>query len=183
MPARALPRQIHLSSSHLSILPLKTSGNDAFYRHPRDVDENLFVNISSPSSSKYESVADLGSPDAAAAALLKTYTNELMSTRLGVKRTGSVTAASQRTGPDGRLYYDITLRQRSVASRQQLAVSGVDVAAGLEVEWDRVYRTVLGVAGKRLYELRLQAPVSVWEAEEAGLEEVAASFRCKEVDL
>jgi hypothetical protein len=147
------------------------------------VDENLFVNISSPSSSKYETVADLGSPEAAAGMLLKTYTGEFMSTRLGVKRTGSVTAASQRTGPDGRLYYDITLRQRSVASRQQLAVAGVDVTAGLEVEWDRVYRTVLGVAGRRLYEFRLQAPISVWEAEREGLEAVAGSFRCKEVDL
>jgi hypothetical protein len=163
--------------------PFQTSGNDAFFRHPRDVDENLFVNISSPSSSKYESVADLGSPADAAAALLKTYTGELMSTRLGVKRSGSVTDASQRTGPDGRLYYDITLRQQSVASRSQLAVSGAAVTAGLEVEWDRVYRAVLGVAGKRLYEFRLQAPVAVWEKEAAGLEEVAASFRCQEVDL
>jgi hypothetical protein len=63
------------------------------------------------------------------------------------------------------------------------AVAGVDVTAGLEVEWDRVYRTVLGVAGKRLYEMRLQAPISVWEAEQEGLEAVAGSFRCKEVDL
>jgi hypothetical protein len=161
----------------------QTSGNDAFYRSPRDVDENLFVNVSSPSSSRYASVADLGSPDDAARALLKTYTGELMSTRLGVRREGSVVGAAQRTGPDGRLYYDITLRQRSVASRAQLAVSGADVTAGLEVEWERVYRAVLGVAGKRLYEFRLQAPAASWEAESAGLEGIAASFRCKEVEV
>lgn len=30
-----------------------------------------------------------------------------MSTRLGVKRTSEVVAASSRTGADGRLYYDV----------------------------------------------------------------------------
>jgi hypothetical protein len=172
-----------LSLSLSLSLSTQTSGSDAFYRSPRDVDENLFVNVSSPSSSRYASVADLGSPEDAAEALLTTYTAELMSTRLGVKRDGSVVAATQRTGPDGSLYYDITLRQRSVASRAQLAVSGVDVTNGLEVEWERVYRVVLGVAGKRLYELRLQAPLVSWEAERDGLEAIAASFRCKEVDV
>lgn len=46
---------------------LQTSGNDVFYRNPFNVEENLFVNVSSPSSSKYASVADLGSPSEAAA--------------------------------------------------------------------------------------------------------------------
>ena len=51
------------------------------------------------------------------------YLEEFMSTRLGVKRTAEVVAASQRTGADGQLYYDIQTRVRSYASRNQLAVS------------------------------------------------------------
>lgn len=31
----------------------QTSGNDVFYRNPFNLDENVFVNITSPSSSKY----------------------------------------------------------------------------------------------------------------------------------
>lgn len=30
-----------------------------------------------------------------------------MSTRLGVRRTGEIVSAAERTGPDGKLYYDI----------------------------------------------------------------------------
>lgn len=45
---------------------LQTSGNDVFYRNPFNIEENLFVDVSSPSSSKYESVEDLGSPQEAA---------------------------------------------------------------------------------------------------------------------
>lgn len=47
------------------LLP-QTSGNDVFYRNPFNVEENLFVNVSSPSSSKFQSVSDLGSPEEAA---------------------------------------------------------------------------------------------------------------------
>ena len=46
--------------------PPQTSGNDVFYRNPYNVNENLFVDISSPSSSRYGSVAALGPPEAAA---------------------------------------------------------------------------------------------------------------------
>ena len=35
------------------------------------------------------------------------YLEELMSTRLGVKRNGEVVEADQRVGPDGKEYYDI----------------------------------------------------------------------------
>jgi hypothetical protein len=57
---------VSLSSCSAARL-LQTSGNDVFYRNPFDVSENLFVNVSSPSSSKYETVADFGgSPEAAA---------------------------------------------------------------------------------------------------------------------
>ena len=35
------------------------------------------------------------------------YLEELMSTRIGVKRSGEVVSATERTGPDGKKYYDI----------------------------------------------------------------------------
>lgn len=61
--------------THLLCTPpahlLQTSGNDVFYRNPFNVEENLFVDVSSPSSSKYDSVADLGSPEDAAARTLE----------------------------------------------------------------------------------------------------------------
>ncbi len=41
-----------LSFDCLCALRRQTSGNDVFYRNPYNVEENLFVNISSPSSSK-----------------------------------------------------------------------------------------------------------------------------------
>jgi hypothetical protein len=61
-----------------------TSGNDVFLRNPFNIEENLFVDISSPSSSRYAGVSDLGSPEDAAKALLDQYLNkEFMSTRIG----------------------------------------------------------------------------------------------------
>jgi hypothetical protein len=122
-----------------------------------DVEENLFVTISSPSTSRYASVADLGPPASAAAAILAQYLTEFASTRLGVKRTGAVVSAGARTADDGREYYDVALEIKSVASRNQLAVTQAGVDAGTEVEWARVFRTVVGVAGGRRYEMRLQA--------------------------
>ena len=65
-PATACPqplRPAHSQPLHPPALAHpQTSGNDVQYRNPFNVEENLFVNVSSPSSSKYESVADLGSP-------------------------------------------------------------------------------------------------------------------------
>ena len=155
-----------------------------------------------------------------------------MSTRLGVRRTTEVAAAGERTGPDGRLYYDIQTRVgsgrrggwggwgggeavaacggglrgvhgmaqrvsaavpptphpapshllldalppsfppslppslparqvKSFASRNQLAVTQAEIEEGVVLEWDRRYIAVLGVAGKRLYEFRLQVCVCV----------------------
>ena len=42
------------------IRSLQTSGNEIFYRNPYDVNECLFVNMSSPSSSKYTSLKIIG---------------------------------------------------------------------------------------------------------------------------
>jgi len=70
--------------------PVTTSGNDVFLRNPFNIEENLFVDISSPSSSRYNSVEDLGTPEAAAKALLDQYLNkEFMSTRIGAERMRS----------------------------------------------------------------------------------------------
>ena len=56
------------------------------------------------------------------------------------------------------------MRIQSLASRNQLAVSQQDRTAGLEVEWDRHYITVIGAANKRLYEFRLQTATQTYDA-------------------
>ena len=190
-------------------IPVTTSGNDVFFRSPLDVDTNLFVDVSSPSSSRYQSVADLGTPQEASERTLRQYLTELMSTRIGVRRSGEVLSAGAReltdeelarfgdsgggsgSGAAGRLYYDVVVRMRSVASRNQLAVSKAEVDAGDELEWERDFRAVLGVAGKRLYEFRLQSPTAGSSAsasspaagrvDPAVLDAIARSFRCREV--
>jgi hypothetical protein len=91
--------------------PVTTSGNDVFLRNPFTIEENLFVDLSSPSSSRYDSVRDLGTPEEAAQKLLDRYLNqEFMSTRLGIRREGEIVKATSRTGADGREYYDIQVR-------------------------------------------------------------------------
>lgn len=75
-----------------------TSGNDVFYRNSRVADENVFVEISSPSSSQYTSVRDLGSPDKTSNKLEQQFLTEFMSTRLGVKREIEPVYARSRTG-------------------------------------------------------------------------------------
>jgi hypothetical protein len=64
-------------------------------------------------------------------------------------RTSHPMAPTPQTHP-------VQLRARSYASRNQLAVSRAEVEAGIELEWDRRYTSVLGTAGGRLYSLRLQ---------------------------
>lgn len=86
---------------------MQTSGNDIFYRNPYDVNECLFVNLSSPSSSKYKSVRSIGTPETVAEKARRQYLREMMSTRLGVKRESDVISAANRTGSDGNEYYDL----------------------------------------------------------------------------
>ncbi len=72
-------------------LAFSSSGNDVFLRNPRVIDECLFMDFSSMSSSRYTSVKDLGSAEEAAARILDQYlTREFMSTRLGIRRDGKV---------------------------------------------------------------------------------------------
>jgi hypothetical protein len=162
-------------------LPVTTSGNDVFFRNPFNAEENLFVDVSSPSSSKFESVTDLGSPETAAKTNLDQFLEEFMSTRIGVKRQGEVISAVARTGDDGLEYYDIQTRVKSYASRNQLAVTQTEIDDGIELEWDRRFLTVLGVANKRLYSWRLQTSNKVFEKDPERLLSVARSFKCKEV--
>ncbi|CAD7695197.1 unnamed protein product [Ostreobium quekettii] len=160
---------------------LQTAGNDVAFRDPVNVDKNLFVNLSSPSSSKYAVVSDLGSPQDAAQRILQQYLAEFMSTRIGVQREGDIISAEQRTGPDGKLYYDVQIRLRSYASRNPLAVTSQERDMGVELEWDRLLIAVLGVANKRLYEMRLQTNFDVSESELSKLGQTAVSFECQEV--
>lgn len=85
---------------------MQTSGNDVFYRNPYNVEENLFVNLSSPSSSKFTDVTLLGSPEEAAKRLLNQTLDEFMSTRIGSRKEADIVSFGQREA-GGRLYYDI----------------------------------------------------------------------------
>ncbi|KAJ3705646.1 hypothetical protein LUZ61_009351 [Rhynchospora tenuis] len=158
-----------------SWIQVRGAGADIFFRDPLVLDENISVEISSPSSSKYKSVEDLGSPEDAAQKVLRQYLTELMSTRLGVKRESNVLTASQRVADDGRNYYQVEVNIKSYASNNELAVMPEDRVQKLE--WDRRYLSVLGVENKRLYELRLQSPEKVFMEEERDLREVMDSFR------
>jgi hypothetical protein len=55
---------------------------------------------------------------------------------------------------------------RSYASRNQLAVSQKEIDAGAELEWERRYLTTLGVANKRLYEMRIQTSAAAFQKAE-----------------
>jgi hypothetical protein len=90
-----------------SWIQVKGAGADVFFRNPVNLDENVVVDFSSPSSSRFKSVEDLGTPEEAAQKVLKQKVVEFMSTRLGVRRESKVISANSRVGDDGRLYYDI----------------------------------------------------------------------------
>ncbi|WIA28241.1 hypothetical protein OEZ86_010796 [Tetradesmus obliquus] len=163
--------------------PVTSSGNDIFLRNPFNVDQNLFVDITSPSSSRYASVEDLGSPDAAAARLLDKYLNkEFMSTRIGIKREGEIISAASRQGDDGRLYYDLEVRMASYASRSPYVATQGEVMRDYGLEWDRRFLTTLGVANKRLYELRMQTGSDTYAQDKPVLDLIRTSFRVVEVE-
>ncbi|XP_025805397.1 psbP domain-containing protein 1, chloroplastic isoform X2 [Panicum hallii] len=158
-----------------SWIQVRGAGADIFFRDPFVLDENMSVEISSPSSSKYISVEDLGPPEKAAEKVLKQYLTEFMSTRLGVRRESNILSASSKVADDGRLYYEVEVNIKSYASNNELAVMPQDRVQSLE--WDRRYLSVLGVENKRLYELRLQTPEQVFMQEEDDLRRVMDSFR------
>jgi hypothetical protein len=156
-------------------IQVRGAGADVFFRDPVNLDENVLVDISSPSSSKFKGVQDLGSPEQAGKKVLRQYLTEFMSTRLGVRRESNIVATGSRLGDDGRLYYDVEVNVSSYANNNQLAVMPQDRVA--ELEWSRRYLSVLGVENSRLYELRLQVPEGAMEREEKDLREIMDSFR------
>ncbi|KAK6139419.1 hypothetical protein DH2020_026826 [Rehmannia glutinosa] len=160
-------------------IQVRGAGADIFFRDPFVLDENLSVDISSPSSSKYKSVEDLGSPEEAGKKVLRQYLTEFMSTRLGVRRESSILSTSSKLANDGRLYYEVEVNIKSYANNNELAVMPQDRVARLE--WDRRYLSVLGVENNRLYELRLQTPERSFTEEENELREVMDSFRVNKV--
>lgn len=128
-------------------IAVTSSGNDVFLRNPRSVEENLFVDITSPSSSRYKTVEDLGSPKDAANRLLDQYlTKEFMSTRLGIARYGEIVSASSRVADDGKTYYDIAIRMTSYGSRNAYAATRAEVLkVGPAGAWGGVSGWGLGV--------------------------------------
>ncbi|XP_072996183.1 psbP domain-containing protein 1, chloroplastic [Typha latifolia] len=158
-----------------SWIQVRGAGADVFFRDPFVLDENISVEISSPSSSRYKSVEDLGPPEVAAQKVLKQYLTEFMSTRLGVRRESNILTTSSRVADDGRVYYQVEVNIKSYASNNELAVMPQDRIPRLE--WNRRYLSVLGVENKRLYELRLQSPENVFLEEEKDLRDVMESFR------
>ncbi|KAL5580385.1 hypothetical protein UlMin_012827 [Ulmus minor] len=160
-------------------IQVRGAGADIFFRDPYVLDENVSVEMSSPSSSRYKSVEDLGPPEEAAKKVLKQYLTEFMSTRLGVRRESNILSTSSRVAEDGKTYYQVEVNIKSYASNNELAVMPQDRVPRLE--WNRRYLSVLGVENNRLYELRLQTPENVFVEEENDLRQVMESFRVNKV--
>ncbi|KAL2941698.1 PsbP domain-containing protein 1 chloroplastic [Bienertia sinuspersici] len=160
-------------------IQVKGAGADIFFRDPFVLDENLSVDISSPSSSNYKSVEDLGPPEQAGKNVMRQYLTEFMSTRLGVRRESNILSTSSKVADDGKLYYQIEVNIKSYANNNELAVMPEERLVRLE--WDRRYLAVLGVENNRLYELRLQVPENVFQEEENELRRVMDSFRVNKI--
>ena len=161
-------------------IEVRGSGNDVFFRDPSEVETNAFVAVSSPSSSAYESVEDLGSATDAAAGVLERYVGELMSTRLGVRREREILSARRRTNGDGKVYYDVEVRISSYSARNQYGLTAEDRPQTLE--WDRTLRSALGTENGKLYELRMQSPTASYEKNSKIFDVMVDSFRVFEAD-
>lgn len=160
-------------------IQVRGAGADIFFRDPFVLDENVSVEMSSPSSSRYKTVEDLGPPEEAGRKVLKQYLTEFMSTRLGVRRESNIISTTSRVADDGKLYYQVEVNIKSYANNNELAVMPQDRPVSLE--WNRRYLSVLGVENNRLYELRLQTPENVFVEEESDLRQVIDSFRVNKV--
>ena len=159
---------------------VRGSGNDVFFRDASEVETNAFVAVSSPSSSAYESVEDLGTAEDAAKRVLEQYVGELMSTRLGVRREKEILNARRRTKSDGKVYYDVEVRISSYSARNQYGLTAEDRPQTLE--WDRTLRSALGTENGKLYELRLQSPTASYEKNSKIFDVMVDSFRQFEAD-
>jgi hypothetical protein len=95
-----------------------------------------------------------------------------------------VVSAAERveTGLDcaEQIFYDVRLRIASYATKNQYGLTEADRPQTLE--WDRVLASSLGVANKRLYELRVQTAAEDAADAEPSFEIVRRSFKPFEVD-
>uniref|UniRef100_A0A7S2XH31 PsbP C-terminal domain-containing protein n=1 Tax=Lotharella oceanica TaxID=641309 RepID=A0A7S2XH31_9EUKA len=157
----------------------KTSGNDAAYENPLDFQQNLFVSISG--ATRFSSITDVGSPEEVARDIEKKILKEFMSTRIGVRRDSQIVSATPRQGKDGSVYYDVQVRVKSFASRNQLAVTAEEMEKGMEQEFDRTYVTSIGVANNRVYDLRLQTGTDALQSSKGTFDTIMASFEVSEV--
>lgn len=172
-----------------------------FFRAPLKVEQNLFVEAraslsrfiplpffsrvvlvyvfpsqaSSPSSTKFESVAQLGPPGEAGEKLIAQYLTEFQSTRLGVKRDAKLVSASTRPGPGGVTVLDAEVNVKSFANEQQYGVSAEN-RGPQKLEWDRRLFATLAVANGRLYALRMQCNEEDLASARPQFDAVRASF-------
>jgi len=152
------------------------AGDTVLFRSSFNPEVGLFVNISSPSASRYTDLESLGDPPTVAKSLTEQLLLELTSTRLGVRREAELVSAVARKGAyDDRTYYDIDVRIRSYAGTNQMAA--LPEARPTVLEWDRHFLTTLGVANRRLYELRLEVPEGATELLAGVVPVVQRSFR------
>lgn len=155
-----------------------TSGADMFYRNTLNVEQNMFVALSSKSFSKFKSLPeDFGTPQQCAEAYLQKYMGEFTSTRLGIQRNGRVVAAAQRTSAsDGdRQFYDFLINIDSYAARNQYGITSSERVQSKE--WDRYFLTTIGIQGDRLCELRLQCSKDDYEKDREELLHILHSFQ------
>lgn len=70
----------------------------------------------------------------------------------------------------------------SYASRNPYVATRGEVMKDYGIEWDRRLLTTLGVANKRLYELRLQTNSPSYAKDKPQLDLIRESFTVKEVE-
>eukprot|EP00238_Polyblepharides_amylifera_P004601 CAMPEP_0196581032 /NCGR_PEP_ID=MMETSP1081-20130531/32020_1 /TAXON_ID=36882 /ORGANISM="Pyramimonas amylifera, Strain CCMP720" /LENGTH=194 /DNA_ID=CAMNT_0041901113 /DNA_START=400 /DNA_END=984 /DNA_ORIENTATION=- len=139
-------------------IKVTSTGADIFFRSVDDVETNAFVEFTSPSSSTYSSVKDLGTPQEAGARAVKQYLKEFMSTRIGVRRQAKLVSAIAREAGNGQLFYDIQVNLKSFADRNEFGITPEERVS--ELEFDHRLFSTIGVKNSQLYELRLQTPES-----------------------
>lgn len=156
---------------------VRSAGADVFFRAPLKVEQSLFVEASSPSSTRFEQLAQLGPPAEAGERLVAQYLLEFTSTRIGVRRQAALLGAALRQGSDGREYLDVEVNVQSFAVTQQYGVTEEE-RGPQQREWDRRLLTTLGVANGRLYSLRLQASEENLPAQREQFRTIQDSFSC-----
>jgi hypothetical protein len=134
------------------------------------------LQASSPSSRRFASIEDLGTPEEAGAKLLDQWLLEFTSTRLGVRREARLLSAAYRDGADGRRYLDVEANVQSFSVEQQYGLSAEERGPQVR-EWDRRLLATLGVANGRLYSLRLQASEENMASAEKQFALLRDSFR------